>query len=201
MTRRQPKTQFYKYFSIFLLSVLLVIGLWSLSKLLVVEAVDDGLKQETRNYIDHSIEGFPNIVGIQVVEVNLRENSRHIVYTKIMREPVRELYETFVQGGISAKVPFFTRDQAGNQRLVKILNHEYICTPYIDTISYKYLPETANYISSVCAISVPPNFGIFKGIVAIYLEKEPTQSEIDYYRVLAKEISVRVDPELRGDID
>lgn len=160
---------------------------------------EDHLNSDTRDYINKAMDFNPNIVAIQIAEADLRTNTRHIVFTSIRKYELKTLYNNFIDGTITKKVPVFTKDQAANERIIRILNHEFVCSSYKDTISYKFVPESGKYISTVCAMSIPPHYGEFKGIVGFFLEKEPTETEKEFLRSILREISLKVAPELKVD--
>lgn len=154
------------------------------------------LSDRTVNLITSTIKQEPDIVAIQVIQFNLQTNTRHIVYTNISNPIIHSIYEKFISSAVNISFPIFTEDNDQNLRLVKLMNHEYVCTPYVKTLSYKYSPETANYIKTVCAVAIPPSFGEFKGVVAIFLRNEPTQHESDRIRIIAKGISDIINTEM-----
>lgn len=154
------------------------------------------ISDATVKKVDSIVNSNPSIVGGQVISVNLEKNTRYVVYTSIKNDDVKKLYLNFMSGRITLEVPVFTSDDAQNSRIVKIINHEFVCSPYKETITYKYAPETAKYITTVCAISIPPSYGKFKGIFGVYLSREPTDLEKDLLRILLKDTADKLDLEL-----
>jgi len=158
----------------------------------VVSEISDA----TVKQVDSIVNSNPSIVGAQVISVNLQKNTRYIVYTSIKNDDVKKLYLNFMSGKITLEVPVFTADDAQNSRIVQIINHEFACSPFKETITYKYVPATANFIKTVCAISIPPSYGKFKGIFGVYLSREPTELEKDLLRILLKDAADKLDLEL-----
>jgi hypothetical protein len=132
------------------------------------------------------------IVGVMVVSVNLQKNARYSVYTFINDPELKTVYDRFIENGITKEVPFFTGNQIHDIRLTRIMNHEFICSPFKDTIGYKISPESGAKINTVCAVSIPPSYGNFKGIVGIYLKSPPTEIEQDRIRIFIKSIAEEV---------
>jgi len=126
---------------------------------------------------------YPNIVGIQVVSADLSKNIRYILYTSIRDEEVKKLYDLFLLKSITTEVPVFTNNTVQNTRMIRLINHEYVCSPFEETISYDFLPESGKYITTVCAMSIPPDYGNFDGIVGVFLRKPPTELESDILRI------------------
>jgi hypothetical protein len=154
------------------------------------------LSAESIASIQRAVNSSPITVGAMVVEVQLQSNSRRGVYTYIKHPEVKKLYETFVRDRISPDLPFFT-GEIQDERLIRIINHEFICTPFIETLGYKYSPASEKYIKFVCTMSVPPSYGRFHGLAAIYLSNEPSDIEKDRIRIYLKEISEQISIELK----
>ncbi len=158
------------------------------------------LKRDTVIYVDSVLQDNPLVVGIQIVSVDLQTNTRYIVHTSIYDKVVEDMYISFINKTITVVVPVFIKDDdVSNSRMIRIINHQFDCSPFKETISYRYVPEAAPFISTTCSISIPPSYGEFKGIIGVHLRKPPTDVEKDRMRILIKEIAERVAPELKKD--
>jgi len=139
--------------------------------------------------VDDIVARHPNILSIQVVNVDLNKNVRYILYTSIKIPEINKLYSGFLANNITIEVPVFTGNDVHNARMIRLINHEYVCTPLKDTISYTLVPELAKYIETVCAVSIPPSYGDFIGIVGVFLKNPPTGIEKDIIRVEVKDLA------------
>lgn len=137
------------------------------------------------------------INGVQVVKVDLKRNIRYIIYFDWKTPEIKDLYEQFSKTRITSEIPVFTEDELQNMRMVRLMNHEYDCTPFKDTLSYKLVPEATNYISTICSISIPPAFGEFKGIVALSLNKIPNNDEKEIIRRILIDMSSEIYKEIK----
>jgi hypothetical protein len=146
--------------------------------------------------IDTLILNQPIIVGIQIAAVDLQKNERYTIYARMTNPQLEELFVNFRNRKVLKSVPVFMLDDNQNLRIVKLINHEFVCSPYIGTISHKFVPESAKYITTVCAIAIPPSYGKFKGMIGVSLSREPTDLERDQIRGLSKEISAKVFEEI-----
>jgi hypothetical protein len=95
------------------------------------------------------------------------------------------------------EIPLFNSDPINNVRMSKLINGEFICDPFKDTIAYKLAPATnksvvTNIVSTVCANGIPPTYGRFTGIVSVYLKTVPTQEENDRIRTLSRDLSLGI---------
>lgn len=122
------------------------------------------------------------IASMSVTLVNLDKNERFVIYTSTN---IPEL-EKLIKDGLTRRQvrvqPLFTQNEEYNIRIVRILNGEFVCRPYNTTVGYTDIPGTGNYVSVVCSRAIPPGFGEFKGVVSVFLKKQPTQSQIDHLR-------------------
>lgn len=147
--------------------------------------------------INTAVDKSKIIVGIQIVSVNLQKNSGQVVYAYIRDESVKKDYDNFESSNIIPEFPIFTKSANLDQRIEKIINHEFVCESFENTVVYKYMPNSADTIKYVCAISIPPSFGEFNGIVDIFLYKDPTDLEKDLIRILIKTIADDASLELK----
>lgn len=159
--------------------------------------INAGLSKNSVNKITNGVEKSQLIEGVIIVSVDLQRNMRHSVYTMIKDPNIQSIYDKFANGAISIEVPFFTGDETHDKRLIRVINNEFVCSPFKETIAYKYAPQAAEKITTVCAISIPPSYGEFKGIVGLYLRKVPSDIEKDQLRIYIKDMSEDVANDLK----
>lgn len=135
------------------------------------------LTQHTIQEIDALGNSSNNIVAIQVVKVDLTINTRNLVYMYLKDAYLKNIYNTWLVTRLSPDYPVFNRDTADNKRLVRLINHEFICTPYNETLTYRLYPETGKYVSTMCAMSIPPSYGKFVGIIGVMLRNPVSDAE------------------------
>lgn len=133
-----------------------------------------------------------NIAGIQIVEVDLQKNTRFIRYTSIRDPEISKQYNSFILNQITREVPVFTGKENQDSRLISIINHEYICYPFTDTITYEFMPDLSKHIKTVCSTTIPAFRGKFSGFVAVFLKKEPTDHEKDVIRIESTKLSIEI---------
>jgi hypothetical protein len=155
------------------------------------------LPKESSAYINGEMYKLPIINGIQVVKVDLERNVRYIVYAHYTNPQLQDLYATFSKARITLEIPVFTLDDIQNERIVKLMNHEYNCTAYKNTLIYKFVPESSQFIKTICSISIPPAYGEFRGLLAVTLSKEPNDLEKDQVRIFLENVSNKVYPNIK----
>ena len=188
MPTRKKKSNSKVYILIAVFFTVMMLG-WMAYLKLPHPVVNQTLSKGAQARIINIVEKTDIIEGIIIVDVDLQRNTRHSIFVSIKDKDIQELYDKFVNGSITFEVPFFTGVDVDDQRLIRVMNHEFVCGPFKDTIVYRYAPTAANRIKVVCAISIPPSYGTFKGIVGIYLKEEPSDTQKDQIRIYIKEIS------------
>lgn len=140
------------------------------------------LSKNTMDHIDAIVRKSDLVVAIQVTLVDFQRNTRTVTYTSIDDPGLRGVYAEFEKSRVPVEVPLFTADIINNKRVVDLVNGEFICNPYKETIAATLVPESTKYIVTLCANSVPPYYGRFSGILGVYLKREPTKIEIEQIR-------------------
>jgi hypothetical protein len=148
------------------------------------------LSKKTTTEIDSTVAQSSLIVGISVINVDFQRNLKTIVYVSIDDKKFKEEYSSSY--GSLATLPLFDTDVLNNKRLIGVINGEFVCHDYSETIQAQAAPSTKKYVSSVCISGIPPYYGVFNGIVNIYLSRQPTSEEIDQIRAISRNISVLV---------
>ncbi len=147
--------------------------------------------EQTNSYIDNILTKSSNISGIQIINVNFRKNTRSTAYFTISDRILRDEVEDHRKKSI-ADTPLFNENETNNQRLINLINGDFVCTDFKDTIGGKIWPKAATSVTTVCSISVPPYYGRFSGYVNVYLNRKPDSSDIILLKQLMRDISLRI---------
>ncbi len=119
-----------------------------------------------------------NIVGTQITSVDFQKNIRKVVFASIDDDRMKRIYDRFLDDIKITEFPFLSNnDQQNNIRMVGLLNGEFVCNPYLDTLAGHVMPEGAVIVTTVCATGIPPDYGKFMGIITVYLKHEPVGEE------------------------
>lgn len=148
-----------------------------------------GIPTKLQQSIDSAVAREPVVVGIQIVKVDLRKNVRYVLYSSIKDTNIKKLYSNFLTDNITLEVPIFTNKASQDAIMLSLINHEFICYPFTDTISYELVPALAEYVKTVCSTTIPVQHGKFEGFVAVFLSRQPTAIEKDLIRIESKIIS------------
>jgi len=183
-----------------LLAVLSAVLLISYSYFRIVKEstfrINEPLSPELVVYVNNRVNNLPVVNGIQVVKTEMKRNVRYMIHAYQTDDNLKKLYTSFMSSRITMEVPIFSNNFKQNLRTVKMMNHEFDCVPYTDTLSYEYVPESAKYVTTVCSISIPPAYGEFKGMLAVTLRKVPTEIE----ELLVKEMLIDLSDKIYSEI-
>lgn len=129
------------------------------------------LHQESANKIKDFVQADPNILGIAIMNADLRLNVRSLVffYNRSQKDDLG-----IVVGRKIVTLPLFSRTQENNRQMVKLLNGEFDCSPYTPDLLSAALPEANPRTVAICQGSLPPYYGYFSGFVTIFLSVDPS---------------------------
>lgn len=149
------------------------------------------LSRRSINDVDEAAKKANIVIAIQVVVADFQKNQRIPIYTSTTDSGLADLYDQYKKNSIS-NPPLFSADETTNRHTVELINGEFICYPFSESLVSRILPESGKYIQSACAVGIPPYYGKFSGAVVIYVRKQPTPEEIDQIRNLAKTLSIKI---------
>jgi hypothetical protein len=157
----------------------------------------DILRPETITTINAMILPYsPHVMGVQVSALDIQTNSRVIVYTHLLDSTVEKIYLSSLAKNNYGSYPIFTKDNNPNERVIRLLNHEFVCVDFQETLIFKIAPELGGHVQYICSISIPPSYGEFKGLVTLFLDTPPTDDDQLQYQALIKEISQTVSDDI-----
>jgi hypothetical protein len=149
------------------------------------------LSKMSMDEIDTIVEKSELISGIRIVVVDFQKNTRHVIYRAIKDRALVAIYaKDGATNGPSQEIPLFDNDVANNKRLVELINGDFVCTPYAESIAAILRPATIPFSTTVCANGIPPFYGIFSGTVSVALKRPPTAFEINQLRELTRNLAL-----------
>lgn len=150
------------------------------------------ITESTGLYIDRTVNKDKNIVGIQIVTINFQMNTRTETYMSIDNSAVQEIYNRFINNKV-IETPIFSTNKDDNSRILKLITGEFVCVPYEKSTAYRFAPEAKVFITTVCAIGIPPeHYGEFSGIVTIYLRETLSKEREEQLFLFARDLSVKL---------
>jgi len=158
------------------------------------------LKRETIIKVNQKLSEDSNILGVQIVSTNLQLNTRYVVYANVYDPELAKKYNDYVSKNGIQQFPIFTKDDKSNLRIVRIINHEFVCAPFKESIIYKYIPIDDDKITTVCTISIPPDYGEFKGMVTVFMKDNPGDFEMEQIKYILNNVSQTISLEIKSEI-
>lgn len=161
------------------------------TKISKTSAIIQKISKQSMAEVDEAEKKSDLIIAIQVVIIDFQKNVRIPVYTASTHPELKRLYDEYKKNAI-AEVPLFSGDVTNNKHLIELINGEFTCYPFSETLVSKVLPESGKFINTACAIGVPPYYGKFSGSIVFYLKRAPTPSEVEQIRALGRTLSANI---------
>lgn len=130
------------------------------------------------------------ILGFQVIEVNFVKNTRRTVFVNIEDAMLKKAFDVYYKTKLT-DAPAVTAIEHDNKRLVRLVNGEFVCVPYKDTIG-QVLVGGGDNIGTACSYAVPPIYGKFRGYVTAFLAKGLTNPEQAQIKVVLQNLSMNI---------
>ena len=134
------------------------------------------LSKGSKGALKSIVESNPNVAAIQVINVDFKRNMRYTTYFVSSDDKFLEEFSIF-QNSKTRNTTLFTSDEAQNDRVVKIINNNFICDSFSSTMAAKMYPTIGEKVSQACSMSVPPFPARFVGYVNVFLYKTLTKKE------------------------
>lgn len=151
------------------------------------------LSKKTTDEIDVVAERSELIVGIQVVLADFQKNQRIVIYTYIDADhpELKKIYTKY-NNTIIDNIPLFSDNVESNKHLVELINGEFSCRPFTESTNATLVPDARQYIKVVCSNGIPASYGRFTGLIAVYLNRQPTPEEYDQVRSVSKTLATSI---------
>lgn len=124
-----------------------------------------------------------------VTQIDLKKNRRSPRFWYLESDKAEAVSK---KAAILVPQPVFDDDGKNTSQILAVLNTDFLCTPYGDTIFARHFPELKEEMPVICRMSIPPIFGQFTGILTIGMKRVPTKDEVAAIRQLAAEMSTKI---------
>jgi hypothetical protein len=131
--------------------------------------------ETTKGKIQDFVKTDKDIVGLTVISVDIRLNVRNQIY--FYSDPSDPSPVTLAPLSAINRLPLFTKNDDNNRQMIKLINGEFTCTPYTQTMLGTIAPGVNKDVITVCRASLPPYYGHFSGYVSILLNNDPDIDE------------------------
>ena len=145
----------------------------------------------SKDEIDQIVTHSDLIVSVIISTVDFQKNTRHIIYKSSDDSNLRKIYEN-EDKKLSNDVPLFNNDTINNGRMVDLINGEFTCYPYNNSIDALLIPTTIPYADTVCSNGIPPFYGMFSGVVSVVTKRAPTATEVAQLREVTRNLASKI---------
>lgn len=133
---------------------------------------------ESEKEITKFLQSSGDIVAVSAVSASLSKNIRRTIFFKTENAELQQIWDSYMTRRQS-RVNVFAAE-IRNDRIINVINGEFDCRPFSETIGFKLYPSANKMVNSICSISIPAGFdksGDFVGFVNIFLNKGMTIAE------------------------
>jgi hypothetical protein len=127
---------------------------------------------ETKNSITAITLANRDIVGIGVLNVNLRQNESTYIYLSTSNKALAIVQPE----GSHTAFPSFTNLQDGNEEIIRLINGQFSCSKFAGSLLSKIYPELDAQVAFTCKSSIPSYYGYFSGYIVVFI-KNPLSLE------------------------
>ncbi len=148
--------------------------------------------------INNDMSRVNNFIGVIIVSADIQTNSQKVVFLKINDSVLDAMFTNYFKyKSITQLAPLFTKDNDDiNQRMVKLINHEFVCAPWSSSVGSRFIPDADRIIKMTCAMGVPPSYGGFDGTINVLLSRDPTEDEKAKIFAILRETTNNISREL-----
>jgi hypothetical protein len=125
---------------------------------------------ETEAMIRTQVLADKGIIGIAIMSADLRLNEAKSIYY-FGDDPLLNQIDTDSRKASNNRLPLFTNLDDSNADVIRLINGEFSCTQFKDTLLSRIYPELNGTVKMVCRSSIPSYYGYFSGFVGVFLNE------------------------------
>lgn len=129
---------------------------------------------------------LPLVSMVAVYAADLQINERMIAYRYSDDPYITDLWDKQITT-LGNSLPVFTRNSTANALIVTIINGEFSCHPYQNTMNHEFMRNDRTPV--LCFVSLPPYYGSFSGYVEVSLTRAPSELEKQSIEIEMKRLS------------
>jgi len=146
---------------------------------------------ETRLEINERVKRDSSIVGMSVSTADLRMNESHVLFFSS-----DDLQLTTIANNQIAindfRLPIFSQNDENNDEVIKLINGNFSCSNFNDTLQARLTPEMSSTVKMICRSSVPSYYGYFSGFVTVYLNEQYSIDRQAHLKITTDRLSVDI---------
>lgn len=149
------------------------------------------VSQSSRAIINNKVKTDRDVIGISVRSADLRMNESKSVYFFSDDPQLNEVISTAHAAG-NTSIPLFTSDEQNNQSTIRLVNGQFSCQKFQDTLVGKLYPELKASVKTICQASIPSYYGYFSGFVTEFLSANPTPAQEAQLKISLEKIATDI---------
>jgi hypothetical protein len=137
------------------------------------------LSDQTKRELQSTVNDDTLLTATTIITVDLIRNKRIPAYFYSKIPQMQAAWNKFASGGFD-KITAFGNEELDNARLTNIMNGNFDCRRFKDTIAMSLYPDAEPYGPVLCSMPIPSGFdssGDFVGLIGFFLKREPTDQE------------------------
>ncbi len=127
---------------------------------------------QTKKQIAEFVESDKTIVGFAILSADVRLNSRKSIFFYADSKDLKSASPS--QALPINRLPLFTNSIENNRQIIKLINGEFVCSPYGTSQLARSAPEINPGVITICRASLPPYYGYFSGFITVFLNTDPS---------------------------
>lgn len=131
------------------------------------------VSDKTQKMLKEYVQTTDGVVSVLVTSADLRFNEARPVFF-FSTDSVVAISGLFDPGSEFSRFPIFTGSESINSEAIKLINGEFHCVPFKQTVFSVISPELDDRITTVCKTSIPSYYGYFSGSIAFFLTYTPS---------------------------
>lgn len=145
------------------------------------------LSERTQEAARALVRTTPKVVMLQVVRTSFENNTRQGIWAFSSDPQLDSDFSHYLQTRVSQTPLFVPGDHTANDRVIRIINQEFVCVPTLDRV--KRIVPTIKQVKAICSIALPPQDGAMIGWVSLFVREDLSFSEQVQYKTILREFA------------
>lgn len=154
-------------------------------------AIQTPPSEATQASLKAVVDRSTTIVATEIVQVDFRNNIRDSVWFYSDEPELQAGHQKSQQSKLSESPLFIVGDSANNDRIVNIMETEFVCVEISPDVIRK-IPAAGKYAKQLCTISIPPDYGKMVGWLNIWVTEPIPRNLYAEYKQLARTLSAEI---------
>jgi hypothetical protein len=147
--------------------------------------------QETEAMIKTQVLADRAIIGIVVMSADLRLNEAKSIYF-FGDDPILIQVDAESKKASNNRLPLFANLDDSNADMIKLINGQFTCTKFSDTLLSRIYPELNSSVKMMCRASIPSYYGYFSGFVGVFLGENLSPEKLAQLKVITDKIATEI---------